>query len=348
MKKTTLFTLLAAATAIVASCSKTEVIYDQSSEIGYTPATSHLTKAAIKTTVLPDACEITTYGYYKRTVAAGNVVDLNAFKSDTSTVTTYIDSATFKKTKSGSLWHGDPTAYYWPKTGSIVFAGYTEAPTGVKLAFSYDDNALTSTDYVQTHNTAETKDFLYFNLTDPASKSNVSVAFNHALSWISFEIKAKDETAADKVKVNSITLKAIKDKASLNTASTSGIWSEQEFNDHSDQDVAVSTTDITLTTSFVSVANEGVIVIPQNATSIEVTYTVTLSATETKTDTVTVSLSNSDVWKKGADGNNTDEALDKWAEGRHYTYKLTLGLDEINLAPTVDKWVERTFDGLTI
>lgn len=347
MKKTTLFTLLAAATAIVASCSKTEVIYDQGSEIGFTPATSHLTKAALNSTVLPTTCVITTYGYYKSTVAAGTGVTLQSFKNATEAVTTYIDAAPFKN-MGGNLWHGDPTAYYWPKTGSIVFAGYTEAPAGVNLAFSYDDNALTSTDYVQTHNTAATKDFLYFNLTDPASKSTVPVAFNHALSWISFEIKAADETVANKVTVNSITLKTIKDKASLNTSSTTGIWSAQAFNDTTDQDIEVSTTDITPTTTSTLVANNGVIVIPQDATSIEVTYTTTLSATEIKTETVTVNLSGNGNWKEADGTTDSGEALNKWAEGRHYTYKLTLGLKEIIFAPTVNAWVERTFDGFTI
>lgn len=346
MKKSLFLSLIAVAATLVA-CNKTELVYEEGNMIGFTPAVSHLTKAALNSTTLPTDFVITTNGYWKSAATAGNGEDLAAFKAVTDAEETYIDAEPFKFMSNG-LWHGDPTPYYWPKVGAIVFSGYTQEPAGATIAFSYANNAFTSSDFVQTHTTSATTDFMYFNLTDPASKSNVPVVFNHALSWLTIQVKAADETAAQKVVVNSIVLKNILDKATLNTADEDNMWSAQAFNDAQDADITVSNTDVAINTaSYAKTDDDGVLIIPQGATSLEVTYTTTLAAGNTKTETVTVDLAGNGVWKD-ADGAETTEALNVWAAGRHYTYNLTIGLNEIILAPTVNEWKERTFDAFAI
>lgn len=118
----------------------------------------------------------------------------------------YLDNAAFAY--DGAYWAGYPAPYYWPLTGSLIFAGYCPhedfadgTVTGVELVA----NQVDMTPYLHIHFTQNTTpsqmvDLLWFDVMDvadgkPVSKTDKSipVEFRHALSLVSFEFVDAEE-----------------------------------------------------------------------------------------------------------------------------------------------------------
>lgn len=346
MKKI-LFTLLSL-TAVVA-CTKSETIYSPDSEIGLTAVNSKLTKAAVQGTALPNGSTILTYGYYKDDVQSGE--PLSNFKSNTTTPTTYINGATFKHMTDFTLWHGDPVAYYWPKVGSMVFAGITDT-TAVAVAgasFDYTTDAWSIFDYVQPANTAQTKDLMYSNLTSTSVLSqNVNMTFKHTMSWISFGIQGDDD-AKSAYTINSITLKDVVGKGTLSTANADNLWTlSADTTDKNDVAVVSSNTPLDGHFKYLEDNANGTLVLPQTAKIVEIVYTLTAGGTELQ-HTFTYDLGGlTGEWKDTGDQAVTGEPLNTWKPGRHYTYLLEFSLNEIKIAPTVENWIERSYGAIPV
>lgn len=123
MKKSLIIAL--GAIALVA-CTKTSVSYEQTGEIGFAPvARMNGTKAtAIPSTVFPEDWNLKVYGYYDNTIGTGQPYSDGHFTED------YLPGVEFAKNARGATagyWLGKAHAYYWPKTGSILFAAYAPA-----------------------------------------------------------------------------------------------------------------------------------------------------------------------------------------------------------------------------
>lgn len=345
MKKIIL-TLCALATIV--ACTKSENVYDAPQEIAFNPVSQKATKAPVTGTTFPTNYDITTFGYYKVGVAAST--SLTQFINDNETATTYIPGATFKL-QSGAIWHGDPTPYYWPKEGSIVFAGYANAVSD--LTHSLTGN-FSATDYTQPAVNDDTaKDLLFFDLTSQSySDGPVPVVFKHAMSWLTFKVKAGDETSAANFKIKSIVLKNVIKKASLTTSENVPDWTKSTAaEDKADITVFEDTAGVAPTTTA-ALAQGGVdkvVIIPQDATSVAITY-VQADGTENgatkwgpeQTTVKNLSGLSTNNWK---DGKNTG---DTWNYASHYTYIFNFGLKEITLAPTVTDWEEYTYESLAI
>ena len=193
------FSLLAV--AAIASCAKTEPVYvEDNSEIKLAPVTSMLTKAqvnqAIDGTEYPAAERFTVVGYWADEPAGSNF-------TTPGTDTPYLDNVEFAK--NGEFWAGfDGTShfpYYWPKNGSLRFAAYSPSVVdGGEFAHDLATDTWTATGYVQSNDTKKTIDFMVaktpLSYTAQTAAENVSVVFEHALSWIEFKVKAQDEVAA--------------------------------------------------------------------------------------------------------------------------------------------------------
>ena len=312
------FSILAVG-AIVA-CTKSEVKYDEPSEIAFAPVSSVNTKVAgaIESTTYPTNENFLVWAYWQD-VPAGS--DKSAFTAPT----TYINTREFTNA-TAKLWKGKEKLYYWPKTGSLVFACVSPAdapfmdgylPThslANEFAFNYQNS----------HNTAETRDLLWANCATSyneatAGTTGVPVEFRHALAWITFRVKGEG-AAQGAYTMTSLTLNQVQTGAHFKSAGN-GSWESWMR----PENYAVFTGSQALTGSLVDLETNprGTLVIPQTKTG---DYTATLKYTNATGD------------------NDINETIELklgtgWEIGKHYIYNITFSPTEILIAPTVEDWV---------
>lgn len=349
MKKS-LFTILAL--AAVVACTKTENVYNESQEIGFTPVSYKMTKAPVNSAVFPTNYDITTYGYYNVNINAGQAPAQFVGAQDNET---YIPGVAFKylgEENSKPVWHGVPS-YYWPKKGSIVFAGYANAADGNLISHTLAGN-FTSTGYTQpAENSDNAKDLLFFDLTNSYSAGPVPVTFIHALSWLTFKVKAGDQTAAANFKIKKIVLKGVVNKADLSTSSNVPTWALSTADaDKADITVFESTDGVapTQAAELATGGDDNVVIIPQDATVVEITY-VQADGTDANGNVIwTHDQTTSKNLATDLDATkwNDQTAHNTWNYKSHYTYIFNFGLDEIKLAPSVDAWSEYTYDNIPV
>ena len=322
------FSLLAV--AALASCMKTEAVYmEDQAEIKIKPATALATKAnvlaAIDGTEYPTAENFDVYGYWANQPAG------SSFTNQTHDVTVYLgENGAVEFTNKGNYW-GGTTTYYWPKNGSLRFAAYS--PSNVDMAHDLDTDTYTVTGYEHPTTTATTWDLLVA----PTSKSytamtaaeNVSVVFEHALSWITVKVVAKDAEAAKAFDIKKVTINEVNSEADLNAAMADGIQVEEWSNYKAPVGYVVyeGSQAVTQTATVIETTPDGTVIIPQPTTTITVDYTQNAlegtPALEGQSVTVDLTL----------DANDTP-----WEPGKHYVYTLVFGLDEILINPSVVDW----------
>ena len=323
-----LFSIIAVG-AIVA-CTKSEVKYDEPSEIAFAPVASTATKAAIDGNVYPTDIPFNVFSFYAVDVEPGAVQDYSQFTK------TYLDNKVFRYYSESGLFGGKDHAYYWPKTGSLVFAGYSpDASTLTSASQAYDfTNGLTITDYVQSDNTQNTKDLMWFNHTAYSYRGyvGVPVTFRHACSWISFYVTSHTPDAAFRVK--KIVLNDVKVKGTLNAKpGVDPTWSLTADT----KPIVVMSGDVEVPSNHtqVKVDDDGVIVLPQECVSATITYTMNNGAGVVIEQTQTFNLS------AGINGAN-------WLYGRHYTYTIKFSADQILISPNIEDWTEVSGDMVVV
>ena len=316
------------AIAAIASCAKTEAVFTEgNSEIKIKPATTVATKAnhlgVIDGTTYPVAENFDVYGYW--------ATDWTGVTDPTAYLITTEGGAEFEN--KGNYW-GGVTPYHWPKNGSIKFAAYS--PASENFAHVYATDTYSKTGYVQPSNTAETWDLLFAKTTAPytamTAAENVSVVFEHALSWITLQVRAKDDVAAGVFDIKEVKINDVFTKADAAIAMGDGIQAE-EWTNHAEAKPYVVYTGSQVVGKDVAVIENttaGTIVIPQNTTSVTINYT------QNTIEGSTVKLENQSI--------TLDLILDAdqttWEPGKHYTYTLVFGLDEILINPSVVDWDE--------
>ena len=321
------FSLLAI--AAIASCAKTEAVYDEAtkSEIKLAPVTALQTKAnvlaAIDGTEYPTAENFDVYGYWK-----------NGDASNYTDGESYFGGAV-EFTNKGNYWGGVET-YYWPKNGTLRFAAYSPASLdGVEHA--QEGDTFTKTGYEQPSNTAETWDFLVAPTSAPytamTAAEHVSVVFEHALSWITLKVKAKDAEAENVFTIKNVTINGVNTtadfKASMLGKDMVDYKSWSNWGAAAEYVVFEGAQGVTGEATVIENTAAGTLVIPQATTNVTVTFDQKgVNGTMDMTDMVV----------------NLDLVLDKdnepWRPGYHYTYTLIFGLDEILINPSVDTWEE--------
>lgn len=317
------------AVAALASCMKSEAVYtEDNSEIKLKPATELATKAnhlaAIDGTEYPTEENFDVYAYWANLPVGSEFTTADD-------VTVYLgETGAVEFTNKGNYW-GGTTTYYWPKNGSLRFAAYS--PSNVDMAHDLDSDTYTVEGYEHPTTTATTWDLLVA----PTSKSytamtaaeNVSVVFEHALSWITVKVVAKDAEAAKAFDIKKVTINDVNSVADLNAAMADGIQVEEWSNHNTPVGYVVyeGSQAVTETATVIETTPDGTVVIPQATTTITVDYT--QNALEG-----TPALDNQQV--------TVDLVLDAddtpWEPGKHYVYTLVFGLDEILINPDVVDW----------
>ena len=343
MKK---FVIAALAIGAMAACTKSNVKFEQPGEISFQPVAQKATKATSTSTTYPTDEKFNVWAWWDDS----SVSDAPTYADFVAN--SYISEGEFKN-KVGTSWGGtDP--YYWPTTGSLVFAGYSPASAMTNPSqFSYNlsDKTFKATDYVQSRELANTTDLMWFDVTDKSYNSNtnknsqnvdvngVPVVFKHALSWLTFQFKLKDADVPEKWRITKVILTGIEDKATFtaekgaNPSWTTPIYSQ----DGADKDQftvftgshTVTNTAVVLEGTGTGSTDEGsVIVIPQSCAESAAELVITYDLTGTPGNVLsgqTVAL------PLNVTGN-------AWKSGYHYIYTITFGGNEILIVPEVTAW----------
>ena len=329
------FSLLAI--AALASCAKTEPTFTEvDSEIKIAPVTAVSTKAvtgAISGTDYPVAENFNVYAYWA-TQPAGS-----EFTTDETTEGAYLNNVEFENKNQGTTW-GGVTTYYWPKNGSLRFAAYSPATLDVDHVLATDTYSITG--YTQSNETDKTIDFLLA----PTSKSytaqtaadQVSVVFEHALSWITLQVQCTAE-AVDAFTIHSVTIDEVNTKADLTAAMPEKTWSNWSvpatytvFDENYTTpaaSVTPSTTEVQTPKVIDNVVN-GTVVIPQVPTKVTVNYTQN-ALKDDQGNVTSPSLSNQSIEASLA----LDAIGTPWEPGKHYVYTIMFDLDEILITPSI-------------
>lgn len=320
MKKSLIIAL--GAIALVA-CTKTSVSYEQTGEIGFAPVVrKNSTKAAVEGTAFPNQ-NIKVYGYYDNSMPVGSSYAAGKFAVE------YLPGVEFAK--KGATWAGATTPYYWPKTGSMLFAGYSPVDFGV-VTFSLADNKFSVEELDQPEFSA-TQDLLYAGRGTSVLGGTVDMVFSHALSWVTVKASA---AAANQIKITNIKFVGLAAKGSsagLPAWTVSGAKELNVFAPTSAFDVPAAVTLVETN------ANCG-LVFPQalaDAAEIVVSYKMNNGAGQWFAQAPFVQKLN--LLKSGAD------TINNWEAGKHYTYIINFSAiegpgskNEIKINPSITDW----------
>ena len=351
-----------AAIALLASCSKSDITYDEPSEIGIAPVAQNITKAMLNGTEFPNE-QFNVWAYYKQLDLNTTVADWQASSKEQQI---YIEEKPFQQTTTNAKLWGGVTPYFWPKVGSLMFVGYYPTSISEKVNHTFDANTnlMTITDYTPgmvSAATTHTEDVMYFNMT-PTSYSgttessidvtgnNVDVVFKHALSWISvILVKGADTPDNATITVSSVkftnilpTGDAVVNGASAIAWTPEGTAANIEVCPDDDaKTTEVFENEVTLEKGNKTVLAKEPILIPQTMSgtvdapkNLVVEYTISSNDGSKFTEVKTIQLSGM------KDANET--ALSSWDAAKHYTYTITIGTTEILIDPAVENWTPVT------
>lgn len=337
MKK--VLTIIAALAAV--ACSKTTPVYEQAGEINITPVSDNVTKAMMPSGKFLGESFMVWAWHNPSTANADAVATFQQGVSD-QTTTLYVNEKPFiQKDAVKDLW-GGKTAYYWPNTGSLLFAGY-HAPglkdDQVTYTFGATENKMMFLNVKQSVVTPEgyADDIMYFNMTTSSYNkvtNNVSLKFNHALSWITVTLaKRSDPVIEAEITIEDVTFTSVSETGNGTVEGTSLIkWEVADDKAFSFPGLPMvidyeTGTDGRPATKIYKLQEH--LFIPQAIDGmLVVTYSVKSTDDSKFTEIYKVDLT---TLKEGAHN--------LWEAGKHYTYNLSIGTDEILVTPSVEPWV---------
>lgn len=326
------------ALAALAACSKSEVAYEASAEIGFAPVKGNVTKASGLSGNLATTQELGVWAFWDKD---GIVEGPTTTTVDGNTTTTPIDHSKYADeylvnaifvNKSITSWGApDGKSYPWPVNGSLVFAGYTTPGDNVlttgtatgNVQYDFTNDIMTFTNYENTNEfdlcwfgrTAES----YNNRTTGAP---VSVDLSHALTWVT--IAAYGQNAAIGWKITSMTLNKynVAGTATCKGSTKKATWYPVTNNG---SPLTIGNTDKIPHTLVAADSGKGVVLsdnvlIPSDDVELTVNFSFDVNGV-TKNDSKTFVLN-----------------ADPWESGVHYTYTLVFNSNEILLAPEYEEW----------
>ena len=328
-----------AAVAALAACSKSEATYDDvQNEIAFVAVPQNITKAMITGEAMPKTDLFNVWAWYKQLDPETSIAD---WQTDGTDNQWYVVEKPFGYRNATNNW-GGVTPYYWPKLGSLLFAGYypVDIKNSVEYFFTATDNRMVFNNIPQSEvNSIDedefTEDIMYFNMTDVSSAAGpVSVIFKHALSWITVNVKKSE--GSPKIVIDEIKFTAVDDRGTgtVNNSATTNKEKEIVWVPNGNPDaVTVFGTDVELQESATKLVEP--LFIPQTMNGeMVITYTIYSSDTEYFQETYRANLNS----YKTSEGT----AMSKWEPAKHYTYNIEIGTSEILIQPTVQAWEEIT------
>ena len=197
------------AVASVIACTKSNVEFEETTEIGLKPVAHNVTKSMMTGNSFVKTESFNVWAFYKQLPALTTIENWQAATNVEQT--TYIDEKEFIN-NDDTTWKG-ATSYYWPKVGSLLFTAYYPRTVADKVTYEFSDavvadnketvpakNQMVITDYQPSSvsSTGYSEDLMYANMTASSySANNVTLTFKHALSWISVVLVKSDATPDD-------------------------------------------------------------------------------------------------------------------------------------------------------
>ncbi len=350
MNKKLFLTVLPAAAALIAGCSKNEVTTVESAPQEITFQTVE-TKAASN---FATDKKFYSYAYFLPKDKLG-------WTANSADGTEYISNSLIEYVTAKTCWKNATTTYYWPKEGQLTFfawTDYTSAPTVTGCTISCaKDKGINTTGYAITSN--RNKDLMVADIAADQSKNTtehdgwekgVPTVFKHVLSNLVFTVKTDEATTGNvypdgMFKLQSIKLKNVNttgDYTQGSPAASATPWSNQtttaELPTYSGTEVTVTKDAQTLTPA----SADYYIVLPQTFSDttpvIEIVYTITTKyiSGSPVTETVTVEKDLKSIYTAN------------WENGKKYTLNIILGVEEILWDPDVTDWTDGTTGEINI
>ena len=271
MKK--FFFCAAAAIVALASCSKTQVVYnDAPEEIGFKAVSGVMTKAPLTRTELPTTATMMVYA--------------SKSAEETGKYTPYFSKQTFEW-KANTYW-GGTTAQYWPESGYLKFIAYCPSTIGTDVTGDATQNIV-----ISDVDAADQTDILYTNLTaaqECANKPVVAMPFLHALAQVQVTAKVSNADMTD-VNVTKVVLKTPILTGNLTLTGTDATWADQANGEDITMNNVIASTDLTTTSQTLGT---GTLVVP-GATTSTLVVTYTIGGLEVTTDPISIA----GTWEKG-------------------------------------------------
>ena len=311
-----------AAVAALAACSKSEVAYEPAGEISLSVVPQNMTKAMMTGETFLTTEQFNVWAWYKQLPASTEIADWMADGTDNQL---YIPEKPFTH-KQTTSW-GGVTPYYWPKLGSLLFAGYypTDIAESVDYTFDGSENKMVFSDILQRQvsTTADeyTEDIMYFNMTPSSVDANpVTVVFKHALSWITVNVRKSE--GSPKIVIDEIKFTAVNNKGKGTVDGAKVI--DWELTGTAEETVVGKAVELK---EEVTKLVEPLFIPQKKEGDLVIKYTVYSSDTEKFTEVYESKLS------------KLDAKLDTWMPAKHYIYNIEIGTSEILIDPSVTDWI---------
>lgn len=351
------------ALAALAACSKSEVAYEQPSEIGFSVVAGNVTKSVVDGDTYP-----TDLNMY-----------VNAWTTDNADTTpNYIEEGEFEHADeynyAKEVW-GGVNPYYWPNVKELYFAGFSKVDGLVLDNVAYDctSDELTFTNYTPAK--SGNNDLMWFPKTEESygkTTDFVDVYMRHTCAWITFLVKG-DKNTSNNYTVTALQMYGVDQTATLTCTGTevsvSGNTDKYENPTAAKPEDLISLTaakyDVTKVDTYTGVLTEtatnfetgeaegktggDIVVLPQVPGMLSLTYTYKSPSKDVITETVTglpLTLGN----VKDTDGitdkldENGNTIPVEWEPGKHYIYTITIGVKEILIAPTPVDWTDEEWN----
>ena len=328
------------AIAAIAACTKSEVAYEQTDEIGFNVVSGKMTKAAVEGTEYPTGLNMYVFA----------MTDNNGV---TSTNPDYLRNAEFKYSSTATenednqiaangtknLWAGATEPYYWPNVTPLYFAGVSKSGNvNNTVVPTYSNGVITIDGYEPGTGTTQlgNNDLMWFPKTPRTytkADKYVDVDMKHACSWITVKIGG-DAYTAGKYTVTDVHIEGLTIKGKAELGSTA-VWTLPTSGEYTDKNYSVyadATGTALPSTPAVYENNNSTIVLPnQIPGDLSIKYHFTSQAGTKIEEIVEGSLK--------FDGDKV------WEPGVHYTYTVSITATQILIQPDVTDWTTSPEEG---
>ena len=251
------------------------------------------------------------------------------------------------------------TPYYWPATGFLSFVALS--PSIANTTSYAEGTGFQISEWSQGATEAAIVDLMYSNATlnkkhsqftydseldDDDDSGNfkyngVDIQFNHALSYLVFQVKTVGDYSPTQFRLNAITLSGIYTTGNFtqNPTAPATNWAVDEDDEKIGTYKAYTAGTLSFTSTAVPVPEtdkKEIILLPQTLTASQQTITVDYEISTDGTNWISQT--------KSADIVNG--TVSAWEMGKKYTYTISIGVDEIIFDPAVSTWTNA--DGGTI
>ena len=215
-------------TTTILSCTKSEVAYEPTHEIGFTAAAGNITKAAVSGSVYPTELNMYINSYVHATNAEGTPI--------VPTTPDYIDNGEFTYVNTYGAYTGDNSLseaelntkvwgggsskenrhpYYWPNQRTLHFSGYSKSGSYTSADYNPSTDQLTIIGY---NPGTGNNDLMWFPSTKYTNSEGygknttyVPVSMYHTCSWITFMVQGDQTTggSGSTYTITSLTMKGL-------------------------------------------------------------------------------------------------------------------------------------------